>query len=134
MNRKNLGLAMAALVGIFLFALTCGGALASSPYFYVKIDNKTNSTVKIKWKFTTRAGKDLNNAEAKVTAVPPHTTKKFWGSPGEGKMMVWIQTGGKTGMVKNYSLLGDTNPQALNAYYYIQYNKEGHLRIFKPNG
>ena len=56
MNRKKLGLAMAALLGILLLALTCGAALAEYPVFYVKIDNQTNIPVHVHYYWTTRAG------------------------------------------------------------------------------
>ena len=134
MNRKNRVWTLAALLGLLAFVLTFGVSLAAYPAFYVKIENKTTNAVKIKWKFTTRAGKDLNPSEAKITTIAPHTTQRFSGSPGEGQMHVWINTGSEGGVIKKYSFNGDMNPQALNAHFYIQYNKDGYLRIFKPNG
>ena len=61
MNRKNRGLTLAALLGIFIFALTCGAALAEYPVFYVKIDNQTDNAVKIKWNTSTRPVRILPN-------------------------------------------------------------------------
>jgi hypothetical protein len=130
MNRKNLVLMLAALLGILFLASTCGVALAGYPVFYVKIDNKTNNAIKIKYNFSTRAGKNAN--ESKKYTFPPHTTTKFSGPRGNGQMNVWMHTGGEGGIMKKYSLKGEDNPQAPNALFNINYNKDGHLRIFDP--
>jgi len=130
MNRKNRGLTLAVLLGIFLFALTCGAALAEYPVFYAKIDNKANDAIKIKYNFTTRAGKNGN--ESKTTTIAPHVTHRFWGPPGNGQINVWLHTGGEAGIMKHYSLNAEDNPQAPNALYYIKYNNEGHLRLYDP--
>ncbi len=130
MNRKNRGLTLAALLGIFLFALTCGAALAEYPVFYVKIDNKTDNAVKIKYNFATRAGKNAN--ESKIYTIPAHTTTRFSGPRGNGRMNVWMHTGGEGGILKKYTIDGEDNPQVPNALYNISYNKDGHLRIYDP--
>ena len=130
MNRKNLVMAMAALLGVLLLASTCGVALAATPVFYAKIDNRTDNTVKIKYNFTTRAGKNAN--ESKIFTINPHDTARFWGPPGNGQINVWLHTGGEAGIVKHYSLKAEDNPQAPNAHYYIKHNNEGHLRLYDP--
>ena len=61
MNRKNRGLMLAVLLGILLFALTCGAALAEPPTFYVKMENTTNYAIKLKWHFSTRAGENASS-------------------------------------------------------------------------
>lgn len=130
MNRKNRGLTLAALLGIFLFALTCGAALAESPVFYVKIANKADNPVHVHWYWTTRAG--ANPGSTRVTVIQAHETTTFHGLPGQGRMQAWTITKGED--AKKVHMDGDTNPNALNASYYIKYNKEGNLRIYKPNG
>lgn len=131
MNRNNRRLTLAAFFGIFLFALTGGVALAENPIFYVKLDNKTDNAIKIEWNFSTRAGK--NATESKKFTIPPHTTQRFSGPNGNGKMNVWMHTGGEGGIKKHYDLIAEDNPQAPNAIYFIRYNNDGHLRISKPN-
>lgn len=130
MNRKKLGLAMAALLGILLLALTCGAALAEYPVFYVKIDNQTNIPVHVHYYWTTRAGGNASGPQVHV--IPPHVTTTFHGAPGQGRMQYWTVTAGE-GPVKQY-IDGDADSRALNANLYIKYNPAGNLRIYKPNG
>ncbi|MGO9174820.1 MAG: hypothetical protein ACLQED_01555 [Desulfobaccales bacterium] len=130
MNRKHLVLTMAALVGILLLALTCGVALAD-PVFYVKIDNKTDIDVKIKYNWSTPSGEYGN--EAKMYTIPAHTTSRFTGPRGNEQMNVWMHTGGEGGIIKNYKLKGDLDSQAPDALYNITGNNEGHLRMYKDN-
>jgi len=130
MDLKNRGLTMAGLLGIFLFALTCGAALAEYPVFYAKIENKTDNAVKIKYNFTTRAGKNGN--EPKITTIAPRLNHNFWGPRGNGQINVWLHTGGEEGIIKHYSLKADENPKAPNAQYYIKFNDEGYLRLYDP--
>lgn len=132
MNRKNRGLTLTALLGILLFTLTCGAALAESPVFYVKIDNKTDITVKIKYNWSTRAGE--NATESKMYTISAHTTSRFSGPRGNGQMNVSMHTGGEGGIIKNYKLNGDDDSTAPNGLYNIKGNNEGHLRIYKDNG
>jgi len=129
MHRKKLGLAMAALLGILLLALTCGSALAA-PVFYVRIDNQTDNPVHVHYYWTTRAG--ANPTDPKVHVIPPHGTTKFNGNPGLGRMQVWTQTTGE-GIYKVY-IDGDMDPQGWNAHLYIKYNQAGKLRLYKPEG
>lgn len=132
MNRKEIRLTLAVLLGLLLFTLTCGAALAEYPVFYVKIDNKTDIAVKIKYNWSTRAGQDAT--ESKMYTIPPHTTSRFSGPRGNGQMNVWMHTGGEGGVIKNYKLNGDDDSTAPNALYNIKGNNEGHLRIYKDNG
>jgi hypothetical protein len=130
MNRKNLVLTMAVLLGILLFSLTCGVALAD-PVFYVKIDNKTDIPVKIKFNWSGMDGE--TPTDAKMYTIPAHTTTKFTSPRGNPRMNVWMHTGGEGGIVKNYRLKGDTDSQALDAQFSIKGNNEGQLRIYTVN-
>jgi hypothetical protein len=130
MNRKKLGLSMAALLGIVLLALICGAALAENPVFYAKIDNQTNNPVHVHYYWTTRA--DGNASPEKVVIIQPHYTMTFHGNPGQGRMHYWTQTKGE-GPVRQH-VDGDADSGAFNANLYIKYNQAGNLRIYRPNG
>ena len=109
MNRKNRGLTLAALLGIFIFALTCGAALAESPVFYVKIANKADNPVHVHWYWTTRAG--AHPGSTRVTVIQAHETTTFHGLPGQGRMQAWTITKGED--AKKVHMDGDTNPNVL---------------------
>jgi hypothetical protein len=130
MNRKNLMVTLAALLGILFLASTCGVALAGYPVFYVKIDNKTNIPVHVHYHWTTRAG--ANPTPERVAVIQPGYTTTFHGNPGQGRMEYWTQTRGE-GPVRRH-MDGDADPQAWNAHLYIKYNQAGKLRVYKPNG
>ena len=129
MNRKNLVIVMAALLGLLFLAATCGVALAA-PVFYVRIENQTDNPVHVHYYWTTRAG--AYPTDPKVHVIPPHGTTMFNGNPGLGRMTVWTQTEGEAPCKRFID--GDTDPQAWNAHLYIKYNQEGFLRIYKPEG
>ncbi len=122
---------MAALLGLFLFTLTCGVALAA-PVFYAKIENKTNSPVKIWWHFCTRAGANPNPDS--ISVIQPGHTMRYNGKPGQGRMVYKWFTGGEGGKWMTQHVDGVTDPMAVGAYIYIKLNQEGFLRIYKPNG
>jgi hypothetical protein len=129
MNRKNRGLTLAALLGIFLFALTCGAALAGSPVFYVKMDNRTDAPVKIKWHFSQRDGE--KSAQDQITTIPPHKTTRFVGPAGYGRMHYQFHTGGEGSNIEKKWIDADADPQALKAICFIKYNEQGVLSVVK---
>jgi hypothetical protein len=129
MNRKNRGLTLAALLGIFLFVLTCGSALAAYPVFYVKMENTTNYPIKMKWHFSTKAGE--NAGQDQITTIPAHSTMSFHGAAGSGRMHYKFHTGGQGSAIKELSVDGDTNPKALQAYCIIKYDANKGVGVFK---
>lgn len=123
MNRKNLMLTLAALLGALFLALTCGAALAGSPTFYAKIDNRTDYPVKIKWHFSTR--NDANSAQDQVTTVAPHTTQRFSGPAGYGRLHYKFHTGGQGSPIQGYHIDAVTDPSAAGAFIDIKYTGQG---------
>lgn len=128
MNGKKRVWPLAAILGALLFVFTTGSALAN-PVFYAKIDNKTDHPVRIKWYFSYRNGG--KSTDVHVTSIAPHTTERFHGPQGYGRMVYSYDTGGK--VMKQY-IDADTDPRALNAFCFIKYNSHGYLRIVRPNG
>jgi hypothetical protein len=127
MNRKNFVLAMAALLGIFLLASTCGVALAASPKFYVKVDNRTDYPIKIKWHFSTRDGSQ--SAQDQIATIASHTTQRFSGPPGYGRFHYKYHTGGQGSPIQGYHVDAVTDPSAAGAIVDIKYTGQG----FKSN-
>ncbi|MGO9174821.1 MAG: hypothetical protein ACLQED_01560 [Desulfobaccales bacterium] len=130
MNRKEIRLTLAVLLGLLFFTLTCGVALAQYPVFYVKIDNQTDIPVHVHYYWTTRAGADPT--PEKVVVIQPGYTTTFHGNPGQGRMEYWTQTTGEGPVRQNMD--GDMDPQAWNAHLFIKYNQARKLRVYKPNG
>jgi hypothetical protein len=131
LNYKNRSLTLTALLGIFLFTLTCGAALAGYPVFYVKMENTTNYPIKIKWHFSTKAGE--NAGEDQVTTIAPHTTTKFHGAPGSGRMHYKFHTGGQGSDIKELWVDGDTDPKATKANCVIRYDKNKKVGVIKKS-
>ena len=69
MNRKKQVWTLAALLGVLLFALTCGSALAA-PVFYARIDNQTNIPVHVHYYWTTRAGANATDRQSTRHPAP----------------------------------------------------------------
>ncbi len=128
MNRSNLVLTLAVLLGILFLASTCGVALAN-PVFYVKITNKTPNPAHVHYYWSTRAGG--NATPSKVTVIQPGYSTTFHGPAGNGRMLAWTQTTGES--PKKVQIDGYVNADDPDAQYVIKYNQEGKLRIYKAN-
>jgi hypothetical protein len=129
MDRKKRSWALPALFGALFFLFSTGAALAY-PIFYVKIDNRTDRPVRVQWYFHSRNGASQDNEH--FTTIQPHHTQRFWGPHGMGKMSFRYKAGG--GNISSHDVDGDTNPGAPNAFFYLRYDGNGNLRIFRPNG
>ena len=130
MNRKTRVWTLAALLGMWLFALTCGAALAA-PTFYAKIDNRSDYPIKIQWHFSTRDGS--KSAQDQVTAIAPHTTQRFSGTPGYGRMHYKFHTGGQGSPIQAYHIDAVTDPAAAGAFVDIKYTGQGFKATKRSN-